>query len=731
MPAESQWQRPRHTRSSVSFMGSERVGLGGVSENGDDDGGEYVAPESDDGVGDGARSRSQSRGHSYSYSHVHILEDPTSNPAAYAKGTHSYSKKMNERMEYPFARTSSTGRDGGNDERENDEAEDLTPTTPTPTTFHKHDRKRAKSAYAAPSLLRDNYTKRLREAFDATGKDLLDLQDDLHSGRGSLSFREVLGRKDGLPREFDELRGKFVGVLECFERRGLVLEGECERLREDMESKQQENDGLIVRQLGRIRDLDREVKTRGEEFERRTREKEAEVQMREKRIVELQGELDTIRGDREQIRKQVEQLSRRVGTLDDSLAQKTKQLEQASDRFNLQAQKLEEASKANQVQAEQIEQLKAALEIRPAASAPFSDGKQLQEALHRNEQQAQKIRQLEEALQANLIDHALATGTDVPEWHEPFQRMKEIKDSHERENALLKASLETFTDTYEPLEEQVNTLIEDLTIQIDNVESLQSQLTTATALKDYWQDEYSQQKKYVDRHTPAEETAVSNLRQELHDTIAAYHALMPSPTHPDALQVSGLLRKLQAQEKDSSETTQLLDSMKTEKGKLEREIEKLMDEKKDLVLENRRLVYGPPSSPRVTIDNETGLLIRQPTWEATALIQKRAAKLAAFKRKQDAVREKEEAKAQLVEKARRWKMGKLYPPSKGTYPALLEKSEWERWEGRTWVETVAVDEEYVEARELGLLGKESKGRRTEEWKGKDWREMGLRAWEEE
>jgi hypothetical protein len=42
-----------------------------------------------------------------------------------------------------------------------------------------------------------------------------------------------------------------------------------------------------------------------------------------------------------------------------------------------------------------------------------------------------------------------------------------------------------------------------------------------------------------------------------------------------------------------------------------------------------------------------------------------------------------------MEKVRKWKMGKLYPPEKEDWKELAKMSSWERWDGDEWLDTKA------------------------------------------
>jgi chromosome segregation ATPase len=480
-----------------------------------------------------------------------------------------------------------------------------------------------------------------------------------------------------------------------------------------LRSKGEEDERRIKGQERVIVEFEERLKMRDEELEVKKRESKN----REEKIRELEAALQrseeglqrererTSDSDAQEAQKQLQALSSQTDTLQASLVQKTKELETASS---------------------QISQLQKALQSRPAHAVSEA---QLKEAFRLHEHQAQKIAQLEEALQAKTVNDALATGTDTPEWHALFTRERKVKAAQDRQIAHLMASITKLNAYHVDLERESAALKEYAALHRDTVRVLRDQLAASARAAEGWREEFAQQKAMLDGRAVAEETALAALRDEMQRAIVAYHALMPTPGRPDALEITGLARKLSALERVLQETTARVDVLKGEKLALEKAVEKVMDERQDLREEIERLKSGPLPPPRVFYDEETGEEVPIPSWDTSERLLQRGIAVADFRAKREDARRKAEAEERFAEKARAWKMDKWYPPSQRDFTASPKTSAWERWDVKRWVEEKASDAEYDEASRLGLLKeRERRWRRTNEWKGRRLRSMGLRSW---
>ncbi|KAJ4353221.1 uncharacterized protein N0V89_004948 [Didymosphaeria variabile] len=601
IPAESQFQRPKHKRSSL-YIRSDEQAQDSESENEDtglhsDSSGDatlyeypsdhgsptpssYSADYEEDilahlGGGqstsaaaspshhsDNASPSFQSGHSSRTSSRKGTLEHPTSNPAAYARNTDSYKNKMNGPLEYNGSAPSTPG--SGHQ------------VSPRPTLLRGqsvkfkdppeiesrsslHDRRRGQSLHAKP-LLETTFLKSLRDALNITCDDLLDVRDALISGNRMLDFREVLQKQEGFPPDVNGVRHKIVEVIEGMER----------QYAEDL----RHLDGIVEKESGeevgrykvRIEEVEEELRIGGEEWRRKERENDSWRAEREGRINELEGRLQESNEERERAKEK---------------------LEETSHALSSQAQQLEDVSLTIETQASQIRQLEASLEERPAISVSQD---QLQAAFHLHEQDVQKIQHLEEALQVKRVNNALATGTDTPEWHDVFKRERKIRAAQEHEITHLKTSIKKLDTYHVDLEREVRALREYVTLHRDTTQLLQDKLSASKSHAQQWKFEYEQQKEMLDQRDNIEETTLAALREEMHHTISSYQALLPTPDNPDALEVTGLLRKLEAQDHVLKDVTQHLETLKQEKASLETSISQVLKENSDLR-------HGPPLSP--------------------------------------------------------------------------------------------------------------------------------------
>ncbi|KAL1607815.1 hypothetical protein SLS60_002753 [Paraconiothyrium brasiliense] len=744
IPPDSTFQRPKHKRGSLYFRSDGKAqeneleeedevcrlhsdsSDGTLYENASDHGSPPPSGYSTDAEADilahfgGSHATSSppyQRDHdsppfpsahsSHASSRKSTLEHPTSNPAAYARNTDSYKNKMNEPLEYNTSEPSTPGSGLQILPRlplfRQQSVKFNEPTRPPNPSLH--DRRRGQSLHTRP-LLETTFLKSIRDALNITCDDLLDARDALFSGDRMLDFREVLQEQEGFPPDVNGLRHKIVEVIECLERQY----AEDFKILEEIEKKDLEKESEKIEiYKQRVEELEEELRTNGEEQQRKERENGIRNAEREERILELEGALQTSNEERERAQ------------IDEQEAQK--KLEETSHTLKTQAQQLYDAAILSETQASKIEQLEASLQDRPAVSVSLEE---LQAAYRLHEQDTQKIQQLEEALQAlqvKRVNDALATGTDTPEWHDVFKRGLEIRAAQQNEIMHLKTSIQKLNVYHLDVEREVQALREYVTLHRDTVQTLQEKLSSSKSQTKQWKAEYKQQKEMLDQRANREETTLSALREEMHLTISSYQSLLPTPSHPDALEITGLLRKLESQDHHLKDVTQRLETLKKEKASLETSIQKLLQENSDLR-------HGPPPLPRVIIHPETQEELHLPVWNRLERVTQRETALSAFRREQEAVRKREEIESKLLQKAREWKMGANYPPSRREYQKQAKKNEWERWEVKRWVEEMATDEEYEEIYGAGLLEGKKK-RRSVKWKGKDRGSMGLRAWEVE
>lgn len=645
-------------------------------------------------------SRASSRRHSL------VLEQPTSNPAQYAKNTDSYRVKMREGV--PWQPGSLATSPAVTPEWEKEKKvrfdEPAKPPGRPRAGVRGHDRLRAQSMFTTPTLGGGGGVRKwFGDALDATCQDLLSLRDEFYKERRMLDVRNVLGKRDEMPKDVNGVRERIVEVIACHEAEALQL-GKLKT----------EDERRIGEQEWTIKKLDEALKGKSED---KNREERQDVRMRELETA-LQRSVENVEWQRrsdvheEEAQRKYQEMTSRAENLQASLTQKIKELEEAA-----------------RTHATEVEQLQKELQAKPPHTVSID---QLQEAFILHEDQAQKIRQLEEALQQKTINDALDAGTDTPEWYSLFKRERKVKAAQDTEIAHLKDSITKLNTYHIDLERERDALKVYVATHRDTLRTLQDQLATSKREAEQWHSEYTQQKEMLDGRAFAEETALEALREELAHAISTYQALLPSPSHPDAMKISGLLRKLSTQEKHLDESTSRLAVLTREKAALEKEFEKVIDEKKAALEENARLGNSPAPPTRVVYDEGGISELPRPAWNTDDRLFARQTALSSLLAAHANARDRIFREEAIVEKARAWKMGKHYPPasSRDTYKKAIEKSAWERWEGTLWVQDEAGEGEYGEAVSLGLLGERRGGRRTNEWKGRRVGSMGLRSWEE-
>ncbi|KAF1968602.1 hypothetical protein BU23DRAFT_602062 [Bimuria novae-zelandiae CBS 107.79] len=296
--------------------------------------------------------------------------------------------------------------------------------------------------------------------------------------------------------------------------------------------------------------------------------------MRERMVLLIGSYERQIEDERLDCFKSHTQQESRIAELEEALQTSLKQKEQDQAILQQQADRIK-----------QLEENPRAREVSNTSEAEHA--RNLQQALHLNQFQAKKIQQLEEVLQTKHIDDAVTTGKDTPNWHAVYTRRGTILAAQEAEMTHLKASIRDLVSRLPALERENADLRAYVAAHRDTVAALQGELHAARTEAEEWHTEFEQQRDMFSAHVSAEATELADLREEMQGTITAYHALLPSPDHPDTLTITGLTRKLAAQGKATDELLHRLDTMKHEKGALERELEALLEEKLALELELR------------------------------------------------------------------------------------------------------------------------------------------------
>lgn len=619
---------------------------------------------------------------SRSSSRTGSFEHPTSNPAGYAIATDSFRRKINERRDYdivgisrapPFQRKKTFER-----------GESSLPMETLERLGREKTVRFEGPAIPAPTYRRILHHRRTKSESQVLTPNLCPYEHVPQYGRDtSLPRKNHVGETDNKEAENQKTRGKEAKGKE-----------KADKSPAEASKGNEENQRSVQQQRGIIRKMEIEFQATTE-------------QGKQERAASLLERDQTI-----------EQQSQRIKELEEALESTEEQNVSYAEKVGL----LEDAAKLQNSQTQQTDDLEDAEGNKDNRSNDSELGHALQQALQTNEAQAQQIKQLEEALQEKHVDDAIATGTDTPDWQKVFLRKARINTAQEKEINHLKESVKKL-DAYNPvLEREVKELRAYVTTYRDIIDSLNDQLESSRSAEQEWKHEYEQQRDMLEQRTFTEETELAELRAEMQGTIAQYQALLPSKDEPDALEITGLMRKIEAFQKTLKLTTTRLETLKKDKTALEQGIVTLTTENRDLLKANEVLKYGPP---RAFLDQESNGPL--PEWNFEELARKREAAVAEFKQKQKAAREAREAENKLMEKVREAKLGKWHPAKRAHFRELEQRSSWERWEGKRWIDEQSSPEEYDEAKRLGLLEERRKKWRINDWKGKSLGDMGLRS----
>lgn len=230
----------------------------------------------------------------------------------------------------------------------------------------------------------------------------------------------------------------------------------------------------------------------------------------------------------------------------------------------------------------------------------------------------------------------------------------------------------------------------------DDCTRLRAQLAESKKAAAEWQAEYHQAAHmYETQRTKREghfETQMKEIMGCMRAYQKAYHDRMPE-RDADWWKVEGLRKKVEAKGEELRNVGDRLETVKLEKQVAYQHIERLKNEKKELVAENERLRQGAPPSPPPSDNgngnapigrNSRGLATKY-RWADSAKAKKRREQImAGLREKQTLVRKQQEDSQDLVEGLRRWRMGPYYPPFKNGWEEGMQKTSWVRWEGERY-----------------------------------------------
>jgi hypothetical protein len=251
----------------------------------------------------------------------------------------------------------------------------------------------------------------------------------------------------------------------------------------------------------------------------------------------------------------------------------------------------------------------------------------------------------------------------------------------------------------------------DLTRAQDENRSLKEQAKKYMAEAQSWKSEYNNALVESEKHTAGFEDKIKDQQDEMLLYIKEYHDKARDPKH---WELTGLQNRISTLERDLHITNEMFNATKSEKAKIEDEVTRLMDLNKRNVREIERIDRGwitrsiAPSVPDSDLFETSSNISSSssipwltsskrvshkgpyiPRCHLPKEIGKREVMLKEFRKEQQKRREEEEAGYESMEKVRKWKMGKLYPPEKEDWKELAKMSSWERWDGDEWLDTKA------------------------------------------
>ncbi|KAH7114352.1 hypothetical protein B0J11DRAFT_540772 [Dendryphion nanum] len=185
--------------------------------------------------------------------------------------------------------------------------------------------------------------------------------------------------------------------------------------------------------------------------------------------------------------------------------------------------------------------------------------------------------------------------------------------------------------------------------------------------------------------------AILNMNSEMARMQRDFNDHLPT-NNPDWYKTSALQESIIRLRRETIQSRRVNEELNS---RLERTVAEYQ-EVVDLLSNQQKYHYYHPNTNIIT--TKPG---KQARFESIEEEEERKRKLAAVEEQQKRIRRDDEALEALIERARKWKLGKHYPPERKGWQEQVEKSAWERWEGMTWLEE-ASEEDRNEAVRLGL-----------------------------
>ncbi|KAF2472048.1 uncharacterized protein BDR25DRAFT_313253 [Lindgomyces ingoldianus] len=201
------------------------------------------------------------------------------------------------------------------------------------------------------------------------------------------------------------------------------------------------------------------------------------------------------------------------------------------------------------------------------------------------------------------------------------------------------------------------------------VQTFQSQAQT-------WEAEYKALESRSKISSAQKDSRIAELEAEMSGVIAEYYR---NVGHEQKDEVLYLRTKIQG-------LGHTLDGLLRENKKVATERDEWGKAVKAMMERGERLPSG------YTAPRPFSFTTRKPNFESEAEIAERNEYLAQVRETQEAKREREDALCDLLEKARRFKMGDRYPPIWKGFEEVRRMEEWERWEVERYLEVAPMED---------------------------------------
>jgi chromosome segregation ATPase len=224
------------------------------------------------------------------------------------------------------------------------------------------------------------------------------------------------------------------------------------------------------------------------------------------------------------------------------------------------------------------------------------------------------------------------------------------------------------------LERDNKDLRSQLTKMKDENDRLADQISALQKSSINWESEYQALRSRAELTEQEAKQEIERLNKEMTIYVQEYKDKTPQK-NPDWWSVKALQNQVTDLERQLKDQVHFLEEQRQRLQTCYREYTKTREQNEALKHElGVEETYIPSNPERIN-------LLRIPKYESAEEIAQRAEILKVFRKKQLRAREKREEEHELIEQARRYKMGERYPPNyKERYEMIEKKNVRERWE---------------------------------------------------